>query len=101
MITVEELSRIFGAITEEFEEAVPIGGRCESFVYYRVEDLSEDDLNACAEYVAERILRVCSPHYPELILKLPGGYSFFAERLAAVFSEINPSGKEVPLEQFL
>jgi hypothetical protein len=80
---------------------VPIGGRCESTLYYRVEDLEDEDLDACANYVASRILTVCHLGNPELILKLPGGYSFFAERLSAVLSELTPGRKEVPLEQYL
>ena len=34
-------------------------------------------------------------------MKLPGGYSFFAERLCAVYSEIAGKGKDIPLEQYL
>ena len=99
--SIDELEDIFGRITEEYEEPVPIGGRCESRIFYRVEDLSDDDLNACAEYVAERIRNVISPAKPQLFLKLPGGYSFFAERLCAVYSELYNNGKEIPLEQYL
>jgi hypothetical protein len=32
---------------------------------------------------------------------LPGGYSFFAERLCAVYSELYNRGQEIPLEQYL
>lgn len=101
MATVEDINDIFERITERFEEPVPIGGRCESTVYYRTEDLTEEDLNICAEYVAERIMNVISPQHPALFLKLPGGYSFFAERLSAVYSELMPAAEEIPLEQYL
>ena len=96
----DDINEIFERITETYEQPVPIGGRCESNTYYRVEALSESDLDACAEYVAYRIKNVVSPQAPQLFLKLPGGYSFFAERLCAVYSEI-AGGKEVPLEQYL
>ena len=99
MSSVEDINEIFERITEHYEEPVPIGGRCESHVYYRVEDLTESDLNVCAEYVAHRIHNVISPQLPELFLKLPGGYTFFAERLCAMYSEI--AGREIPLEQYL
>ena len=99
MASFDEISEIFEKVTEKFEEPVPIGGRCESNIYYRVEDLSDSDLDLCAEYVAERIKNVVSPQKPELFLKLPGGYSFFAERLCAIYSELN--NKEIPLEQYL
>jgi len=99
--SIEDLEEIFSRITEGYEEPVPIGGRCESRIFYRVEDLSESDLNTCAEYVAERIRNVVAPGRPQLFLKLPGGYSFFAERLCAVYSELYNAGKEIPLEQYL
>lgn len=101
MVTQEDIAEIFGRITENFQDPVPIGGRCESNTYYRVEDLTEDDLNACAEYVAWRIKNVAAPQAPQLFLKLPGGYTFFAERLCAMYSEIDPKAKEIPLEQYL
>lgn len=101
MISSEEISEIFERVTETFQDPVPIGTRCESSVFYRVEDLTESDLNACAEYVAERIKNLFSPQFPQLFLKLPGGYTFFAERLCAVCSELNPDGKDIPLEQYL
>lgn len=97
----EELETIFKRITEEYEEPVPIGGRCESRIFYRVEDMSESDLDACAHYTAERIRNVCSPSIPQLFLKLPGGYTFFAERLCAVYSELYNKSQDIPLEQYL
>jgi hypothetical protein len=97
----DELEKIFSRITEEYEEPVPIGGRCESRIFYRVEDLSESDLDACAHYVAERIRNVAAPQQPQLFLKLPGGYTFFAERLSAVYAELFNKQKEIPLEQYL
>jgi len=96
-----DLEEIFESITEQYEEPVPIGGRCESTIFYRVEDLRDADLDACAHYVAERIRNVIAPQQPELFLKLPGGYSFFAERLCAVYSEMYNKGREIPLEQYL
>ncbi len=86
MITVDDISSIFEKISEEYEEPIPIGGRCESRFYYRTEELSEDDLNACAEYVAFRLSNVVHPSEPDLFLKLPGGDSFFSEKTFAIFS---------------
>ena len=101
MVSTDDITEIFEKITERYEDPVPIGGRCESNVYYRVEYLTEDDLNTCAEYVARRIKNVISPQKAQLFLKLPGGYSFFAERLCAMYTELNPTVKEVPLEQYI
>ncbi len=100
MIDSSDISEIFDHITETFEEPVPIGGRCESRVFYRVEALSERDLNTCAEYVANRIHDVVTSP-PQLFLKLPGGYTFFAERLCALYYELGFSKEEVPLEQYI
>ncbi len=101
MVSLDDINSIFSRITEEYEEPVPIGGRCESRVYYRVEDLTDDDLNACAEYVAGRINDLLSPQSPQLFLKLPGGYTFFGERLSAFYSELTNSSDDIPLEQYL
>ena len=100
-VSIDDINDIFRNITEQFEEPVPIGGRCESRTYYRVEDLSDDDLNACAEYVAHRIRNVLMPQEPQVFLKLPGGYSFFAERLCAVYSELTRSAGDLPLEPYV
>lgn len=101
MPSISDINEIFANITQEFADPVSIGARCESRVYYQVEDLSDEDLNTCAQYVAERIINICHPHLPDFILKLPGGYTFFAERLSAVFSELTPGRIEIPVEQYL
>ena len=101
MVSVEDVNEIFERITEEYEEPVPIGGRCESRLYYRVEDLTDDDLNVCAEYVANRLYDLLSPQTPQLFLKLPGGYTFFAERLCAFYSELSGAKDDIPIEQYL
>jgi hypothetical protein len=101
MSSIDDIVEIFDRVTEHYEDPVPIGARCESNTYYRVEYLTEDDLNSCAEYVAERIHNVVSPAVPELFLKLSGGYTFFAERLCAVYSEFYNRGREIPLEQYV
>lgn len=101
MISLEDIGAIFERITETYEVPVPIGGRCESHIYYRVEYLSENDLNTCAEYVAHRIKELIAPQNAQVFLKLPGGYTFFAERLAAIYSELSTDGKETPVEQYI
>jgi hypothetical protein len=101
MISTEDISEIFSKITETYSTPVPIGGRCESNVYYRVEDLSEDDLNTCAEYVSQRIKNVLMPQEPQVFLKLPGGFSFFAERLCAIYAEVAGAKNDIPLEPYV
>lgn len=99
--SLPEISEAFERITEQYDVPVPIGGRCESNTYYRVEYLSDRDLNNCAEYVAERLVDMLAPQKIHVFLKLPGGYTFFAERLAALYSEVNPSAGEVILEPYV
>ena len=41
------------------------------------------------------------PQEPHVFLKLPGGYSFFAERLCAIYSEVAGTKNEIPLEQYV
>lgn len=101
MTSSDEIAEIFERVTENYEVPVPIGSRCESSVYYRVEYLNENDLNACAEYVAHRIRNMLHPQSPQVFLKLPGGYTFFAERLCAMYSEMYPEVGDIPLEQYL
>jgi hypothetical protein len=101
MVSMDDISEIFERITERYEVPVPIGGRCESNVYYRVEYLTEADLNSCAEYVARRIRNSLSPSVPHVFLKLPGGYTFFAERLCAMYAELYPEAGDIPLEQYV
>lgn len=101
MVDSNEINEIFASITETFEDPVSIGSRCESNTYYRTEDLSDKQLEKCAEYVAERIQNSIYPQDPAVFLKLPGGYSFFAERLCAMYSEITSTNAEVPVEQYL
>ena len=80
MVTHEDICEIFAQITEEFSEPVAIGGRCESNIYYRVEDLDDKALNTCATYVADRLHSVISPQEPELFLKLPEDLRFRFEK---------------------
>jgi hypothetical protein len=102
MTSPYEIRSIFEKITERSSDQIfRIGARCESDVYYRVEDLTEEELNVCAEYVVERINNVIYPSKLDIILKLPGGYTFFAERLSAIYSERFPAAGEIPIEQYL
>lgn len=96
----EVIRSVFDKITEYYENPIPIGTRCESNVFYRVEDIPEEHLDLCAMAVAARIHEVTNPVRPELFLKLPGGYTFFGERLAAIYSEYY-ARREIPFEQLI
>ena len=96
-----DIRKILDRITDTFDNPIPIGGRCESKVFYRVEDLSEDELDTCAEYVAHRIHNVIAPLRVDFFLKLPGGYTFFAERLSAMYSRALGMEEYLPVELYV
>ncbi len=89
---MDKIKQIFDSITEYYETPIRIGSRCESNVYYRVEDLSSDDIQTCAEYIADRIIKVCHPHLPELLINLPGSFTGLAYILS---KELAPPGEEL------
>lgn len=94
------INSIFEKITEYYEEPIKLGSRCQTNHFYRVEDLSEKDLDVCAKYISTRIRNTIAPQKPQLFLKLPGGHTFFAERLYAIYSEMYPQSEEIAFEQF-
>ncbi|MCS6962223.1 MAG: phosphoribosyltransferase [Deltaproteobacteria bacterium] len=86
-IDYNKIREIFDRVTEYHEIPVPIGGRCESHYYYRVEDLSEDDLKVCASYVLYRLEKNIALDDINLLLKLGGGVTLFGEILYALWCE--------------
>ncbi len=100
MYSSDDINDIFAKITEYYEEPIKIYSRCQSHYFYRVENLSEDELNLCAEHVAYRLRNTVSPQEPKLFLKLAGGYTFFAERLCAIYSELIPNAEDIILEKY-
>ncbi|MBL7661696.1 phosphoribosyltransferase [bacterium] len=88
------MREIFERITEHFKVPIRVGSRCEANIFYRVDQLSPEDLKTCGDYVAERVLKVIEPNLPEIIINLPGGYTGFAEILA---QELALPGEE-PIE---
>lgn len=87
---MERIKEIFEQITEYYSVPIRVGSRCEASVYYRVEDLSQDDVELCGQYVAERALKVIAPTLPQYVLNLPGSYTGLAQILAR---ELAPPGE--------
>jgi hypothetical protein len=79
---VKDIKKIFERITEHYDVPIRLSNRCETHVFYRVEDLSVEDLEVCAEYIADRVLKVCSPVLPQKLIKLPGCFTELAEVLS-------------------
>ena len=90
---MDELREIFGRITEHHNMPLRIGSRCESKVYYRVEDISWDDLTKCAEYVTERIEKVCSPNLPDILIDLHSGFTGLAIIAGEKLAELGEAPK--------
>lgn len=87
---MEKIRNIIDRITEHYEFPIRLGSRCEANVYYRVEDLSTEDLDTIGAYLADRILNVCQPAHPQFLLSLPGSFA----GLARVLSRELASGDE-------
>jgi len=87
-VTYEQIHQIIQGVTENYDVPVPIGGRCESYVYYRLENLQEDEIAMCAKYVLQRLENALEINDIGLFLKLKGAITSFAECLYALFCEI-------------
>lgn len=93
---MNDIREIFEEITERYSVPVRIGSRCEANVFYRVEDLSTDDVSQCSGYIAERVVKVCAPQLPQVLINLPGSYTGLAEMLA---KELAPSDETLEVIQ--
>lgn len=87
---MDRIHEIIERITERYAVPIRVGSRCEANTYYRVEDLSTDDLEEIARAIAERITKVCYPLLPQVILSLPGSYIGLARMLSR---ELAPAGE--------
>jgi len=70
-----EIKQIFERISERFEIALRLSNHCETSVYYHVENLSGEELQLCASYIAERVRNVCHPLLPTILVSLSGSYT--------------------------
>jgi hypothetical protein len=91
---MDDIKDIFGRITEHHSMPLRVGSRCEASVYYRVEDLTGEDVQACAEFLSERILKVCSPALPHFLVNLRGSFTGLATMLA---KELAPPGESLEI----
>ncbi len=88
---MKEIRQIFERIAEHHEIPMRLGSRCEASVFYRVEDLTIDELEICAQFLSDRVIKVCQPTLPEMLIKLPGGYTELTEELAKQLASANES----------
>lgn len=92
MVSESEIKEIFCGITETYEQALRLGRNCQSNIYYRIEDLKEKELQLCAEYLRERIIKVCYPTQPQILVSLKSNFTELAEKLAY---ELAPGGESL------
>lgn len=89
---MEGINSIIEKITEHYASPIRVGSRCEANVFYRVEYLSQDDVEIVSSYITDRIEKVCAPTVPELIISLPS-FTSLAKTLAR---QLSPTAE--PLE---
>lgn len=90
----QDIRDIFERITEHYDVPLRLSSRCEAKVYYRVEDLNASDIDLCAAYISERLMNVCQPTVPDVLINLHGNFTGLANTLAR---SLAPHGEE-PLE---
>ena len=96
---MEDVKDIIDRVTEYYATPIRLGSRCEANVFYRVEDLSADELEVIAEQLAERIINVCSPTLPQLLISLPGSFAGLARVLSKTLAPYGESLEVVNIEQ--
>jgi orotate phosphoribosyltransferase-like protein len=99
MVSESQIIEIFEKIADSYQEPLRLSSRCEANVYYRVEDLSESDIELCAEYLADRILKVCYPELPEILINLHGNFTGLADKLAQTLAPFGESLEVISLEK--
>lgn len=90
----ERIPKIFEKITERYQTPIRIGSTCESNVFYRVDELTEDDLEMLADTITERVINACTGDQPDLIVNLIGGTTSIAQHLAR---ELAPAGETLEI----
>src|SRR5262249_7237749 len=96
---MEEIREIIDRVTEYYTTPIRVGSRCEANAFYRVEDLATDELEMIGEYLSERIINVCSPNMPQLLLSLPGSFAGLARVLSKTLSPTGEALEVVNVEQ--
>ncbi len=95
----ENIKEIFERITEYYDVPLRLSSRCEAKVYYRVEDLNSADIDLCSNYIAERLVNVCQPSVPDVLINLHGNFTGLANNLAKTLSVGDEPLEVISLEQ--
>lgn len=88
MISESVLRDIFAKITEHYQTPLRLSSVCETNTFYQVEDLSEKDVELCADYISERIIDICGiAEAPEVLINMHKNQTALATKLAEKLSE--------------
>lgn len=93
------IRELIESITERYDMPIRVGSRCEADTFYRVDDIPKNELEAIAEYIAERILKVCYPHVPDYFIQLEGNYTGIAEIIAEKISTTDKNVEVITYDQ--
>ncbi len=96
---MEEIREIIDRVTEYYANPIRVGSRCEANAFYRVEDLSSEELEEIGLHISERIINVCSPTLPQLLLSLPGSFAGLARVLSKTLAPTGEALEVVNVEQ--
>ena len=96
---MDNIPQIIERITERYESPIRVGSRCEARVFYRMEYLTSEDMDQLADYVSERVEKVCSPMMPEVLISLPGSYTSLARYLSRTLSTTGEPLEVINVEQ--
>ena len=88
---------LFEKITERYTVPIKLSKTCEVSTFYRVEDLTAEDIDYCAQYLTTRVL---DSFEPEILLEMPGSTSNLARSLASHLSEYITEPKTISLSEF-
>lgn len=88
---------IFEKVTERFESPIKLSRNCEANTFYRVEDLTDDDVSDCGEFLATRVLDTGNP---DILLEMPGSALNLANVLAEYLRQEYLLPKVISLDEF-
>ena len=95
-----EVREIIEQITERFSDPIKIGSRCESNVFYSVEQLKSEEIEIVANALYERVCNVCShDDLPKYIIELSDNKTHLSQAIASQFSSDGLSIEVIPYEK--
>ena len=98
-LSQEDIEEIFDRITEVYDDPIAIGSRCQSNIFYRVEDLCSNDIAIIASWIAQRIRNVCHPIQPDLLVSLAGSNTELPFHLAIQLAPPNEELEVIPYQK--